>query len=275
MTRLEDWIGKTQSRTEIINHRQAELLAVTLDKPVPENGAPLPACWHWAWFNDALPGSELGRDGHPKRGGFLPPVPLPRRMWAGGEIDFINPLSVGNEIKKVSTIEKVKHRDGQSGKLCIVTIGHQFLDGDHLCIDEKQNLVFRGDPEPDAPAPAPVTPPKGAQIEDELHPDPVMMFRYSALTFNGHRIHYDVDYARDIEGYPDLVFHAPLTATALCDLAAKLMGDKPVRHFEYRATSPLFCNAPVQLKGKEEDNVAVAWAETPAGSQAMIATAKS
>ncbi len=275
MTQLEDWIGKSQTREEVINARQAELLAVTMGIPAPANGDTLPECWHWAWFNDALPAAELGRDGHPKRGGFLPPVPLPRRMWAGGKLNFVSPIIVGKEIKKISTIKEIKHRTGNSGELCIVSIGHQLFDGETLCIDEVQNLVFREDPSPDAPAPAPIKPPAGAEQSIDLHPDPVMMFRYSALTFNGHRIHYDVDYARDVEGYPDLVFHAPLTATALCNLASGIQPGKPIREFEYRATAPLFCNASVKLNAKQENNHITVWAETPSGGQAMIGSAKS
>lgn len=273
MTQLEDWLGKTQTKLETINARQAELLAVTLGEAVPRHDQALPRCWHWAWFNDALPKSELGRDGHPKRGGFLPPVPLPRRMWAGGKLTFLSPIIVGRKIKKTSTIADIKHRSGKTGELCIVTIEHKLFDEDTLCVDEKQSLVFREDPSPDAPSPNHIEPPSGAEITSVIHPDPVMMFRYSALTFNGHRIHYDVDYARNVEGYPDLVFHAPLTATALCNLSAKLLPKGSVKNFEYRATAPLFCNAPVTLSGAMKDGKATVWAQTPSGSQAMIATA--
>ena len=273
MTQLEDWLGKTQTKCETINARQAELLAVTLGKPAPRKNEVLPHCWHWAWFNDALPATELGRDGHPKRGGFLPPVSLPRRMWAGGHLNFISPIIVGRKIKKTSTIADIKHRKGKTGELCIVTIEHKLFDEDTLCVDEKQSLVFREDPAQDAPAPEHIEPPSPEEITETLQPDPVMMFRYSALTFNGHRIHYDVDYARNVEGYPDLVFHAPLTATALCNLSQQLLPKGAVTSFEYRATSPLFCNAPVKLSGAMHNGKATVWAETPTGSQAMIATA--
>lgn len=273
MTDLENWIGREQVRTETINHRQAELLAVTLNSEIPEPGTPLPQCWHWAWFNDALPYEKLGRDGHPQRGGFIPPVPLPRRMWAGGELHFLQDIIIGREIRKVSSIEGIKERDGSSGKLCIVTIAHRLFDGDDLCIDERQNLVFREDPKQSEGAAKPIAPPEGQELAEVINPDPVMMFRYSALTFNGHRIHYDVDYAREVEGYPDLVFHAPLTATSLCQLAAKVLEDKTIKQFSYRATAPLFCNQPVRLLGKRSDEGAVLWAETPKGSQAMLAEA--
>ena len=270
MTELEAWIGREQVRTDTINPRQAELMAVTLGKAPPADASPLPDCWHWAWFNDALPAAELGRDGHPKRGGFLPPVALPRRMWAGGTLNFLEPVTIGREIRKVSTIEEIKERKGNSGNLCIVTIAHRLYDRDTLCVDEKQNLVFREDPKPDASEPVPIEPPGNPDLTDVIHPDPVMMFRYSALTFNGHRIHYDVDYARNVEGYPDLVFHAPLTATALCNLGKQSLGGMPPSRFEYRATAPLFCNAPVRISARKTKDGALLWAETPAGSQAML-----
>lgn len=273
MTDLEAWLGKQQERTEILDARQARLLAATLDKPAPSEGSTLPNCWHWAWFNDALPAAELGRDGHPKRGGFLPPVPLPRRMWAGGELEFVAPLIVGEQTTKRSTIENIKHRDGSSGKLCIVTIGHQLVQAGKLCVDEKQSLVFREDPAEGAPVPPPIEPPKDAKTSHTLTPDPVLMFRYSALTFNGHRIHYDVDYARDIEGYPDLVFHAPLTATTLCAMAGEQLGDGALKHFSYRATAPLFCNQAIEFNAKSSNGTATMWAVNPAGGQAMLATA--
>jgi len=272
-TKLDDWMGKEQTRSAIIDARQAELLAITLDQPVLNAGEALPLCWQWAWFNDAVRADGLGRDGHPKRGGFLPPVPLPRRMWAGGSLEVMNALTVGSTVTKKSTIEEIKQRDGNSGKLCIVTVGHDFYDGDTLCIREKQNLVYREDPKPDAPVLAAPTPPEGATHRREVTPDPVLMFRYSALTFNGHRIHYDVDYARDVEGYRGLVFHAPLTATMLSNLAREIAGGEKLKKFEYRATSPLFCNETMTLCGKEEDGQIIVWAETPDGGQAMLANA--
>jgi len=271
-TDVQDWLGKTQTREAIIDTRQTELLAITLDRAVPELGAALPLCWQWAWFNDAQRADELGRDGHPKRGGFLPPVELPRRMWAGGSMEIVKSLKVGNLVRKVSTIDAIKERDGNSGKLCIVTVGHDYFDGDELCIREKQNLVFREDPKTDAPKLTAPVPPKGAEVRCEVAPNPVLMFRYSALTFNGHRIHYDVDYARDVEGYPALVFHAPLTAAMLSEMATEL-GGKPLTKFEYRATSPLFCNETFNICGKRDGDTVLVWAETPDGGQAMLAEA--
>ena len=271
MTDFKDWLGRSETKTAVINARQAELMAATFDMDIPKEGMPLPACWHWAWFNDAKPHSELGRDGHPKRGGnaLLPPITLPRRMWAGGNIEFLKPIIVGKEITKKSTIEKIAEKSGTTGALCIVAILHELSDGNELCIKEQQNLVFREDPKSTSLKNTPPTPPEGAQLSKEITPDPVTMFRYSALTFNGHRIHYDVDYARDVEGYDGLVFHAPLTATLLLGLAKKIAGTE-IPNFKYRATAPLFGHQAFSIHGKKEDGKIIVWAKTPDGNQAMI-----
>ena len=270
-----DWIGKSQSQTGEIDAKQTELLAITLDCPIPDKGARLPPCWHWAWFNEAKRKGELGRDGHPKRGGFMPPIVLPRRMWAGGSFEFFNPLIVGSTVTKTSTIKDIVEKEGRSGKLCILTIQHDWMENENLCIREEQKLVYREDPEPDAPALEPPEPPQNPELTREIMPDPVTMFRYSALTFNGHRIHYDADYARNVEGYPDIVFHAPLTATHLCNLAQTLAKGKPLKQFSYRATSPLFANETFTVNGKHTgDNELTLWATTPQGKQAMQASVK-
>ena len=275
VTDLKSWIGKEQIHTATIDHRVAELMAVTLGVPVPENGSDLPGLWHWCWYNDAFPASELGRDGHPKRGGFLPPVSLPRRMWAGGNLEFAAPIKVGTEHTKRSVIKNIEEKTGRSGPLCIVTIEHQVMRGDMVCVHEEQNLVYREDPKKDAPAPNSPSPPENPDLSRTFTPDPVLMFRYSALTFNGHRIHYDVDYARNVEGYRDLVFHAPLTATLLLQLATELNNGIPVRKYAYRATTPLFCNEEFRLCGRRDGEKLLVWAETPDGFQAMIGEAKS
>lgn len=275
MTDLSAWISKSETRKAFIDPRQAELMCATFDKPILAEGDALPPCWHWAWFNDARPHSQLGRDGHPKRGenSILPPVTLPRRMWAGGEIEFAASLIVGTNVTKTSTIEKIAEKSGSTGNLCIVTLLHELKDDTSLLIKERQNLVFREDPKPDAPKPTPPEAPENAETSRTITPDPVTMFRYSALTFNGHRIHYDVDYARDVEGYQGLVFHAPLTATLLLELAQEITG-KRISRFKYRATSPLFGHEPFQIHGKQQGTKAVVWATTPDGGQAMIGEAE-
>lgn len=274
MTDLMKWIAKSETNTALIDERQAELMAATFDKQILKNGDPLPACWHWAWFNAAKPHTELGRDGHPKRvgNGLLPPIKLPRRMWAGGELQFIKPITIGRKITKTSTVEKIAEKNGSTGALCIVTVLHELSDGDDICITEKQNLVFREDPKPDAPKATPLSPPEDAEISKDITPDAVTLFRYSALTFNGHRIHYDVDYARDVEGYDGLVFHAPLTATLLLELAGEISG-RTISSFKYRATAPLFGHEIFSIHGKKDNGKIVVWAQTPSGGQAMIGEA--
>lgn len=249
-------------------------MAVTLDEVVPGVGDDLPLPWHWGWFNDAAVPSALGRDGHPRRGGFLPPVALPRRMWAGGFIEDLSPIRIGREIRKASTIEDIQEKSGRSGALCLVTVLHEFFDNEDLCIRERQNLVYREDPDPQAPAPVAPDPPQHADIKRSFVPDPVLMFRYSAVTFNGHRIHYDADYAREVEGYRGLVFHGPLTATLLYSLARQLAGTD-LTSFRYRATSPLICGEEVTLCGKQEARKVTVWAQDFRGKQAMIAEADS
>jgi len=274
-TDLQQWLGRSETATTIIDERQAELLAATLDVSKPVSGEALPACWHWAWFNPAKRHSELGRDGHPRRGGkmLLPPISLPRRMWAGGRVEFLQPVLVGRQITKTSTIQNISEKNGSTGPLCIVTVLHELSDAGTPCIRETQNLVFREDPDPHAPKPNPPAPPKNPAVSRSVIPDPVTMFRYSALTFNGHRIHYDVDYARDVEGYEGLVFHAPLTATHLVRLASEIAA-KPVRAFEYRATAPLFGHHDFSIHGKREGDTIIVWAQTPAGGQAMLGKAE-
>ncbi len=269
---LKDWIDQEQTRKALIDPRHCELMAVTLNLDVPGSGDALPLPWHWGWFNDALPAGALGRDGHPKKGGFLPPVLLPRRMWAGGEITAYSPIIIGKEITRRSTIESIREKSGRTGALCIITVRHELYDDKKRCVVERQNLVYREDPKQGHPSPGLIVPPSQPDIQKHFTPDPVVMFRYSALTFNGHRVHYDVEYARDVEGYPGLVFHAPLTATLLYQLVREHGEDEP-KNFVYRATTPLFCNEQITLCGKREDGKFIAWAENPGGSQAMIAEA--
>lgn len=275
VTELESWIGKRQTRRAIINERQAQLMAVTLGIDAPTSGEVLPGLWHWCWFNDALAKEDLGRDGHAKLGKVLPPIPLPRRMWAGGKLEFHRPIEIGAEHVRNTVIKDIVKKEGRSGQLYVLNIEHEILRNDELCLREQQNLVYREDPAPDTPQPSPPEPPNGSQRVKEFTPDQVTMFRYSALTFNGHRIHYDVDYARDVEGYRGLVFHAPLTATMLFQLACEIACgiDQLVASFSYRATSPLFCNETIKLCGKHEEDKIVVWAENPHGHQAMIGEA--
>ena len=200
----------------------AHFMQATLDrKPTIRVGDSLPPLWHWLYFLEANPISGLGKEGHPRTGGFLPPVKLPHRMWAGGRFEFINSLEIGKEATKHSTITSVMEKEGRSGKLCFVTVKHNIYQGDQNAVIEEHDIVYREDLLPDATKSEPKPTSLLVDFSEKIYPTEVMLFRYSALTFNGHRIHYDVDYARNVEGYEGLVFHGPLTATLLIDLALR------------------------------------------------------
>lgn len=274
MTRLTDWIGRTETATETLRPFPADALAATLDRDesYPE-GAALPDLWHWLYFLPLHKLSESGRDGHAARGGFLPPVPLPRRMWAGSRFRFHAPLRVGAQATKRSTILKVEEKQGRSGPLCFVTVGHELFEGDTLCIAEEHDIVYRDDPAPGAPAPAPQPAPEGSAFHRVIAPDPVLLFRYSALTFNGHRIHYDQPYATGVEGYPGLVVHGPLLATLLMDLLRRQdMGR--VTGFAFRALATITDTADFAVHGAPQPDGSVRlWARRADGALAMDATA--
>ena len=196
---------------------------------------PLPPLWHWIFFLEGLPPPELGRDGHPARGGFLPPVPLANRMWAGGSLEFHAPVPLGAAVEKRSSILSVEHKQGRSGELVFVSVSHQVLHGEQLAISEVHDIVYK-DPTPPGARAVPAEMP-AARYSKPFRPDSTTLFRYSALTFNGHRIHYDADYCRNVEGYPNLVIHGPLNATMLAAYAEEVSG-KRLKEFRYRGLQP-------------------------------------
>lgn len=273
-TILSQWIGKSETTTDTLHAHQARLMQLTLDRePSLQEGDLLPPVWHWAYFLSGAPMSKLGRDGHPARGEFLPPVALPRRMWAGGRLTFDQPVYLGETVTKASTIKDVVLKQGKSGTLVFVTVRHEYFGPDNdLRFTEEHDIVYRDDPSPDAPKPTLVTPPQHSAYNEEIVPSTVQLFRYSALTFNGHRIHYDRDYCKDVEGYPGLIFHGPLSATILADLAVRRSGDdagKSLKGFSFRAVAPLFDTAPFTI---HHDGDSTVWAQTPDGGLAMKAS---
>ena len=238
-------IGRTETRTDRVRPGLLQRLAATLGVPVPDA---LPPLWHWALFQDwALP-EGLGPDGHPRRGGFLPdPAGLPRRMWAGGHVRLLDALQPGDPVQRTSTVRSVEEKQGASGRLVFVTVRHEVAGPRGPALEERQDLVYRSADGPAVkPAPAAPPPPSGAPAREVL-PDPVLLFRYSALTGNGHRIHYDADYARDVEGYPGLVVHGPLQATWMAALAEASWG--PLRAFRFRGLRPAFAGRPLRIEG--------------------------
>ncbi|WP_111895355.1 MaoC family dehydratase N-terminal domain-containing protein [Acinetobacter sp. MB5] len=268
-----DWLGRKEIFEDTLRLQPAHFMQATLDQdPSLEAGDKLPALWHWIYFLEAKPASQLGRDGHPKKGGFLPPVSLPRRMWAGGRFSFFAPIPLGSEVRKVSSIKDISYKHGRTGELCFVTVLHEFYVNDVLALTEEQDIVYREDPQPNVKQPEPLLAPENAEFSETISPNQVLLYRYSALTFNGHRIHYDVDYARDVEGYEGLVFHGPLTATLLVDLATRMFGRQPIE-FSFKGLAPITANHDFKIEGIREGNVMHLWARRHDGALAMKAKA--
>lgn len=273
---LRTWIGQTVTIDDVVTPVPLKALTATLDRNDPPVGpdASVPPCWHWLYFLPLPQQSEIGPDGHPRRGGFLPPVPLPRRMWAGSQLAFHSPLRVGQQISRTSRIADVRLKDGRAGPLVFVNVDHEIRADGQLAISERHDIVYRDLPAPGEPAPAGVVAPEGEQWSRRIEPDDVLLFRYSALTFNGHRIHYDRRYVTEVEGYPGLIVHGPLIATLLLDLLRRNLPEAVVKNFSFRAVKPLFDVAPFTVCGRSEDAKTVTlWARTPEGHLAMEATA--
>jgi len=274
------WIGRSETVTDTVTPTPYAALSATLDRPPvrPASGTPLPALWHWLYFLPVARQSEIGPDGHPKRGGFLPPVPQPRRMWAGGRLTFERALNVGDEITRVSRIADVTVKEGRSGKLVFVRVRHEITDARGVALTEEHDIVYRDNPPATpagAPAPAPQPAPAGDEYSREIAPDPVLLFRYSALTFNGHRIHYDRSYVTGVEGYPGLIVHGPLIATLLVDLLRRQLPGARVRRFQFKAVRPIFDIHRFHVCGRPDGIRRHAlWARDHEGALAMEASAE-
>ncbi|MBU2360528.1 MAG: MaoC family dehydratase N-terminal domain-containing protein [Alphaproteobacteria bacterium] len=247
----KDWIGRTRSMTDVITPRLlAEFRVMLGDRCGPGE---IPAGFMWCLAPDIHDAQELGRDGHPRLGLFLPDLSLPRRMWAGGEVRHSAPFALHDTVTRTSTITDVTFKQGRSGDLGFVAVEHVYDGVRGPCVSERHDIVYRSDPDPDRPA---ATPPAGdawaALHAWRVTPDTVMLFRYSAMTFNGHRVHYDLPYAQDIEGYPGLVVHGPMQATWLQNLAASIFGAHP-GVFRYRGLSPLIVGQPVTIEAIDSE----------------------
>jgi 3-methylfumaryl-CoA hydratase len=250
---IEAWIGRPRTQVATLEPelavRYAAAMGASLD--VAQSFPPL---GHWAYFNDAVEPDQLGPDGHPRRGIFLPPIALPRRMFASSTLRFEAPLTLGAPAELTSTIADIRRRSGrQSGELILMDQTRELTQDGALKLSETQTIVYREAGGPTAPAVD-----TGAGGEGELwRPTTVDLFRYSAATYNGHRIHYDQDYASDEEGYPDLMVHGPFTAAKLFDLASRTAG-APLKSFSFRALAPLFVNQPIRLRAGEAPGTVVA-----------------
>jgi 3-methylfumaryl-CoA hydratase len=277
---LQDWVGRSEMLEDIATATPYAALSATLDRPDtarPAPGTPLPYLWHWLYFLPIHAQSEIGPDGHARRGGFLPPVALPRRMWAGSDFEFHEPLRVGDALARTSTIVDVKEKTGRTGSLVFVKVRHElrrngFAD---VALTEHHNIVYRAAPAPDDVAPPPQAAPAAFSWERRIAADDVLLFRYSALTFNGHRIHYDRKYVTEVEGYPGLIVHGPLIATLLMDLLRRQMPDATVRKFEFKAVRPTFDVSPFSIHGQPSaDGKSVRlWGRDHEGWLTMDATA--
>ncbi len=275
--RLRQWIGRTEQRDDAITAAPLAGFSAMLnraDGAEPTIDAPLPPLAHWLYFLPQALQRDIGVDGHPNRGDFLPAVSLPRRMWAGGRLSFDNVLRVGDTATRLSTISSVETKEGRSGSLVFVTVTHEISHARGIAVHEEHDIVYRDHPNPSTAA---TTPPRARADEDFsrlITPDPVLLFRYSALTFNGHRIHYDRDYATQVEGYPGLVVHGPLIATLLLDLDRSEMPNASISRIEFKAVSPLFDIDSFTVCGKREADGSVAlWARNHLGHLAMTAHA--
>lgn len=267
------WVGRSETVVEQIWAPRVAQLAAMLDLPrAPSEGEPLPPGWQWLFFNPAVRQSEVGEDGHPRRGGFLPPIELPRRMWAGSRLTCHAPLTIGGTAEKRTEIAAIESKTGRSGTLVFVTLRHTISQGRVIAIEEEQDLVYRAHPAPGDPAPAGKPAPR-AQWSEPVHPDAPLLFRYSALTFNGHRIHYDAPYATEVEGYPALVVHGPLTATLLQGLAATARPGAQLATFAFRGLAPLFVDRTFHIEAAEGDAGLSLWARNERGDIAMQASA--
>jgi 3-methylfumaryl-CoA hydratase len=276
---LSAWIGRTETRPDVISAGPVARLAATLDRSDLTTGGEgdvLPPLWHWLYFLPDTPGAGLGEDGHAKRGGFLPPVPLPRRMWAGSRVTFHRPLRIGDPLTRTSLIRSVDERNGRSGPLVIMTLSRTLAGPRGLAITKEQDIVYREAAKPGAPATAAAA---AARVEKQrsrlVMPSEPLLLRYSALTFNAHRIHYDREYATRVEGYPALVVQGPLIATLLLDFVSRERPTAKVSRFEFKAVSPLFDGAAFEVCLKDaEANRLQLRARNPAGGLAMQASAE-
>jgi 3-methylfumaryl-CoA hydratase len=272
---LRQWIGRSQEASDIVTAQLVKGLRATLFQEVgePKAGDAAPHTVHWCLAQPVFPMSMLGPDGHPTRGGFLPPVPLPRRMWAGGELEFLDSLRVGDEAKRTSRISDVTVKTGSTGTLCFVAVEHVITTSRGVAIRERQDIVYRDVSGAPAAAPAKTPPPPPAAKHRETHvSDAVLLFRYSALTFNGHRIHYDRDYVTKVEGYPGLIFHGPMQAAFMVELAAKLHGTPP-KKFAYRGVQPLFEGSEFSINANDNGASMELWIANAEGQPTMKGTA--
>jgi len=276
---LKSWSGRTEERSDMATPRLlAEFRATLAPFLAPEAIPGCPPGFHWCLVGQDTPMAELGEDGHPKRGGFLPPVPLPRRMWAGGATETLGTILPGDHVIRRSRIGDINVKEGKSGTLCFVAVHNDYVTERGVAVSDRLDVVFReassGSPAPQAAKPAPAEEKPKADLSWKVEASTPLLFRYSALTFNGHRIHYDYPYATEVEGYAGLLVHGPMQATILFNLAATLIGSVP-RLFDYRGVSPIIADGFFTVNGtRNGDGSITCWTEGPDGKTGMKASAR-
>lgn len=278
MVNLTAWEGRTQSDEGCIGASQAAQIHATLGRPgtqAPQPGEAMPQLWHWYGFHPTVPMNELARDGHPRLGDFLPPVQLERRMWASGSLRFGAPLRIGERFSRRSTISKVSQKEGSTGKMVFVTVAHELYGDQGLVIEETQNIVYLAIPDHFTPPPKRPLP-DAAPLHETQTASEALLFRYSAITFNAHRIHFDLPYAQQVEHYPGLVIHGPLQAMWLID-AARRHKSRPPKQFDFRGVHPCLLipgeDPTLDIMGVEDNPCAMSLFAGQAGHQTMQATA--
>ena len=275
---LSAWIGRSETLQDLVTPAPLRGLAATLDREPADvlTGTRLPPLWHWLYFLPMHRQSEIGPDGHARRGGFLPPVPLPRRMWAGSQFEFSAPVRVGDAVSRTSTIADVTRKEGRTGELVFVKVRHELRCNGVAdpALVEFHDIVYREARKPGEAEPPPVAAPAGAW-QRTVVPDDVLLFRYSALTFNGHRIHYDRRYVTEVEGYPGLIVHGPLIATLLMDLLRRELPQAEVASFRFKAVRPTFDLHPFSVHGEPQSDgrTVKLWARDHEGWLTMDAVA--
>lgn len=255
---LTAWVGRRQEIEDRLSHTLVRRIAATLGEAAPPSGSPLPLLWHWAFFQDPVTPDAIGPDGHPALGGFLPPAHRRNRMWAGSRLTFNHSLKVDADVRCVSTVLKVEEKHGRTGSLLFVTVRHDYLQDGATALVEEQDIVYR-QPAPPRLGSTDVLP--EGEWHESVSPNPTLLFRYSAVTFNGHRIHYDHPYVTETEGYPGLVVHGPLIATLNLRAFTQAHPQAHVRRFSFRGVRPLICPAPFEVGGRvREPGIAQVWA---------------
>ena len=249
---FSDWVGNSEERHDTIGAFPANALSATLNLTETFHvGSSLPPLWHWLYFLPIFRLNQRNYDGHAALGGFLPPITLPRRMWAGSRVTFPRSLIVGKDAHKVSTIKSIQEKSGKSGELIFVNVAHQVFQDSQLCIEEEHDIVYRNAPTGANVQSALVKSIETPEFAVQVHPDPVLLFRYSALTFNGHRIHYDHPFCVNTEGYDGLVVHGPLLATMMLELVRNEFPEKKIVNFQFRAIAPIFDTTDFEVCGRK------------------------